>query len=73
MNTITFEVYSGVNKVKMFLNGNFVAEIGLSSASGFDFSKTTAMKINYRKAFKDAGMYFDNTFVGKINKTYEAE
>lgn len=73
VNTITFEVYGGVNKVKMFLNGNFVAEVGLSSASGFDFSKTTAMKINYRKAFKDAGMYFDNTFVGKINKTYEAE
>ena len=72
-NTITFEVYGNAGKVKMFLNGNFVVETSLPSASGYSFSSTTAMKLNYRKAFKEAIMYLDNTFVGKINKTYEAE
>ena len=72
-NTITFEVYGDKNKVKMFLNGNFVAETSLSSGSGFDFTKTIATKLTFRKAQRDSIIYLNNTFIGKINKAYSAE
>ena len=73
VNTVTFEVYGSKNKIKMFLNGNFVAETNLSSATGFDFSSASCAKVNFRTAQKNTIIYFDNTFVGKINKTYKAE
>lgn len=72
-NTITFEVYGDKNKVKIFLNGTFVAETSLGSGSSFDFASTIATKLTFRKAQRESIIYLDNTFVGKVNKAYVAE
>ena len=83
--TYTVEMYEN-GYVKSYVDGKLVgtskcisnADLNGTGANGFKFSDANAVKIQFANSsiggdIDNSAVYFDNTFLGRVNKAYVAE
>ena len=73
-NTVTVELYGEAGKALYYVNGYLVGESDYSVGDTVTFEDINSVRIAMRNAVIDnSTIYFDDMFLGKVNKEYTAK
>ena len=68
---ICFEIYTDVNKIVYYLDGNRIYEADYTG--DLDISAVKTNSVQFEPRFREVDVMFDNALSAKIEKTYSAQ